>query len=517
MRKLLPVAFSWRSRPYVAAAVFVLALGVYLGTLAPGITWRHSGSDSGELVAAALIGGVPHPPGYPTYMLLASAFARLPFAEPALGVNLLSALCAAGAAALLALTLMELLPCPSGETFFAAGAQALALIVAMQMAYSPTLWSQAVIAEVYALNALFCAGVLYLARRIWDETDVGRLRRYAWLMAFVWGLGLGNHLSVGLLAPALGLLCLWRLAPRRVGWGAWIGMVAAFVLGLAVYATLPARAAADPPINWGNPRTVQGLWWLVSGQVYRRYLFAFPWAELPTRLASWLTLLRQEFTLVGVGFGLAGVWTLFVEQRRMAWIALLAYAPFVVYAIGYDTADSYVYLIPSYLVFSLWIGYGLWGAWREVARWQAARRWMWAPTALCLILPLLALYLNWPAMSLRADTQAGDYGRAVLARLEPGALLLTDGDAPTFALWYAHYGLGLRPDVAVVNLSLWRYPWYRATLRRWYAGLGDAASLPELIAEQRGRRAIYLNNPESALTADYAWREWGDLLRLEHE
>ncbi len=502
-------------RAGMAAVVFAASLIVYLCTLAPGITWSHDGSDSGELVAAALVGGVPHPPGYPTYMLLAGVFARLPFAEPARGVNLLSALCAAGAAALTALNLARLLPRPAGAPLFSAAALALSLIAGLQLAFSPTLWSQAVIAEVYALHALLCAALLYLAGCVWEETDATRLRWRLWLLAFVWGLSLGNHLSAALLAPALGLLCVWRVAPRRPGWRGWLGAAGFLALGLALYLTLPARSVADPPINWGDPRNVQQLWWLVSGQVYRRYVFALPWAEAPMRLAAWLTLLRQQFTLAGVGLGLVGVWMLFVEQRRFAWLMLAAYAPFVVYAVGYDTADSYVYLIPTYLVFTLWMGYGLWGVWRELARWQPARRWLWAPIALCILLPLLTLWRNWPAMDLHQDMQAGDYGRATLARLEPGALLLTDGDSPTFALWYAHYGLGLRPDVALVNVSLWAYPWYRVSLGRWYAGLGDAATVLDLIDAQRGRRAVYFNNADSPLAALYGWRAEGDLLRLE--
>jgi hypothetical protein len=72
---------------------------VYLLTLAPTLTWAHDGADGGDLVVAVLTGGVPHPPGYPTYLLLGSLFARLQVGGPAFRLNLMSAVSAAAAAA----------------------------------------------------------------------------------------------------------------------------------------------------------------------------------------------------------------------------------------------------------------------------------------------------------------------------------------------------------------------------------------------------------------------------------
>jgi membrane-bound metal-dependent hydrolase YbcI (DUF457 family) len=56
-----------------------------------------------------------------------------------------------------------------------------------------TLWSQAVIAEVYTLNALFVALTL-LALLLWRER---RKDRYFLLSAFLVGLSLTNHLTSG--------------------------------------------------------------------------------------------------------------------------------------------------------------------------------------------------------------------------------------------------------------------------------------------------------------------------------
>ena len=100
MRQGTPVihrAAAPAARPALALALLVglTSLVVYLLTLAPSITWQHHGADSAELAVAAAVLGVPHPPGYPTWTLLAWLFTHLPLAELAQRVALLSAFSAA--------------------------------------------------------------------------------------------------------------------------------------------------------------------------------------------------------------------------------------------------------------------------------------------------------------------------------------------------------------------------------------------------------------------------------------
>src|SRR5579859_4626763 len=73
-----------------------LALVLYLATCSPTINFL----DSGELTTVAWTLGIAHPPGYPLYTLISSAFIQLPLGPPAWRMNLLSALFAAGAVGL---------------------------------------------------------------------------------------------------------------------------------------------------------------------------------------------------------------------------------------------------------------------------------------------------------------------------------------------------------------------------------------------------------------------------------
>ena len=77
----------------VAAAI---AASIYGWTLAPGV----GAGDSGELILAARDLGIPHPPGYPIWVLLARIATVVPIGSVALRVNALSAFLSAVGAGL---------------------------------------------------------------------------------------------------------------------------------------------------------------------------------------------------------------------------------------------------------------------------------------------------------------------------------------------------------------------------------------------------------------------------------
>ncbi len=92
-----PTAFSGKSPLICAVIVFAVALTVYILTLAPTVGLV----DSGELTVAASKFGVPHPPGFPFYILLTHVFSLVPIGKVAVRVNFASALFATLVAATL--------------------------------------------------------------------------------------------------------------------------------------------------------------------------------------------------------------------------------------------------------------------------------------------------------------------------------------------------------------------------------------------------------------------------------
>src|SRR6185369_13085064 len=230
-----------RRRPgfHVQLVIFLACLTVYLRTLHPTV----SGGDSGELVFVAWKLGVAHAPGYPLYTMLAHAFTWLPSGSIAWRVNLLSAVCDAGAATLLFAIVRRF----SRDTAAAAAA-------ALLFAFSPLIWTYATQAEVFALNNLFVAMLLWLVLR-WSEAPDDR---HARLIAFAAGLGLSNHHTFVLVcvpvAAWMGIVSRGDvLRPRKLA-----VLAACSVAGLLPYLYLPLAARHATTLSWGDPSTVAG-------------------------------------------------------------------------------------------------------------------------------------------------------------------------------------------------------------------------------------------------------------------
>jgi len=467
------------------------ALGVYLLTLSPSISW----GDSAELTAAAYTAGVPHPTGYPAYMLLGFAFLRgLPFASPAYQMNLLSALAAAAGAGFAALLLWEV-----------TRSRAAALLGALLFAFSRTFWSQAVVTEVYALHVCLATGVLGLLLA-WDRT--GR-RGYLLAAAAVYGLAFANHLSAVLLAP--GLLVFALTGRRRSEFArALRWTVPLFLLPLTLYLYLPLRAMADPPLNWGDPRTLKNFLDLVTGREFQQMMgragpdeiwrglvrYAGPGGFLLTQWAPWLLLLAP----VGM------VWLRRRRPRVLA-LTLLIWAAGCGYAVSYQIPDLDAYYLVPHLMTAVWMACAV-PLLRQWLRAQARVRAL-APGALAVIIPWAAAYGNWGANDRHEDWSPLAYGRVALESLKPDAVVVVGAGQDYFPMFYARYVENRRPDVTFVHLEELRLPSrLRLTTRLRGAGLvvnipsdypvaspgvvKHGALLANIVRDNLGRRPVYV-------------------------
>lgn len=238
------------------------------------------------------------------------------------------------------------------------------------------------------------------------------------------------------------------------------------LLGLLPLAYLPLAARAR--VVWGDPSTLAGWWWLVSAGLYRGYAFGLPSDQVLPRVAVVARTLTESFTLPGVALGVLGAQALWQRQASLLWGTLLAGLCSAVFAVGYLTSDSRVYLVPLLLVFAVWMGAG----WSQMfamalARWQSAAQLVQAGLAiLVLLLPAWVLAQNWQAIDLHADHEALDFASGVVDQAPDGAVIITGEDRHTFALWVAVFVERPRPDIIVVDQDMLNFDWYRAALRR---------------------------------------------------
>ncbi len=376
---------------------FGLAFAVYRSTLLPVV----SAWDTAEAQAVPVVLGTMHPTGFPSYTLLGfvASVVLTPFGDPALRLNLFSALLVAMAAGVVTLLLRRLDAPPTVAVAAGAG-----------FAMTPAVWRLGVAADVHALHVgLVALIVLCLAR--WNalvqearETgadagadgravagatgakaddgaraagaaaagagpaDAGAgadggaavIRRRADRLlvgtAALFGVALGNHALTLLLVPAVGLYVLavdarTLLRPRLVvaAVGACIGVTA------LLYLELPLRGAWIPaPLVYGTPGTWDGFLEVALGRQFQGDFMAVVADPIPAlgRIgAEWLADLGVLAALVIPAFVIVAV-----RHPRFALLSGTAVAITCLFASSYYNAaiDRY-YAVPMLLAW-VWLG-----------------------------------------------------------------------------------------------------------------------------------------------------------------
>jgi hypothetical protein len=246
-------------------------------------------------------------------------------------------------------------------------------------------------------------------------------------------------------------------------------------IGLLLYLTLPLRALTNPPVNWGNPVTLKRFWWLVSGELYRSYYLQFEFVEIGERLQAWASLLPQQFGWLGVVLGILGLVLFFTRSRLYLysiWMSVIC----SLFAIIYSSDDSYVYLIPVYISFSIWIGLGVGNVLGKISFHPRVIVWV----AGFLLAGYFAIRIPGYAGQVDAsrDLRAEMFGRQVMADVPHDALVFVKGDRAIFTSWYFHFALKQRPDLIIIAEELLHFDWYQETLQDTYPMLTVPGPFP---------------------------------------
>ncbi len=133
---------------------------------------------------------------------------------------------------------------------------------------------------------------------------------------------------------------------------------------------------------------------------------------------------------------------------------------------GYQPRErDYAYAGACY-AFAIWIGLGfIWVAEILESKIKGPIA-TYAAAALCfLAVPVLMGVQQWDDHDRSKKTLARDMGKDYLESCPPNAILFSFGDNDTYPLWYAQEVEGIRPDVRVMNYSLFGTDWYINELR----------------------------------------------------
>jgi len=304
-----------------AGIVGLASLTVYTITVAPTVAFW----DAGEFIAAANSLGITHPPGAPTFALLGHLFCLIPTPFGAAAeVNFVSVLASTATALLLYGIILEILNLwkEGREQWegYSPLVQAIAAATgALAYAFSHSAWFNAVEAEVYALSIMVTALCMWLALRHIRGAGDQKRASLLLLIAYVLGVGTGNHMLALLTVPSIAILLLyidrsiwyldrpvltlwnflvaalllsvvlvvsagilealfsipiilivlWLLDhPENRRFNFWVTSLVLFIVGYSLYYMLFIRSGLNPPVDINNPENWQNFWQVLQRRQY---------------------------------------------------------------------------------------------------------------------------------------------------------------------------------------------------------------------------------------------------------
>jgi hypothetical protein len=317
--------------------VLSAALVLYVASCAPGPLWQDSGMFQYRIWHNDIEGNLGLALSHPLYHIIGIAVKYIPFGEFAYRVNLISAVAGAFTVANLFLLLRLWL-----------GKNTPAVLAAITLALSWTIWQFSAIAEVYTLyTALFFAELIMLFKYV-KTKRVG----FLYLLALINGLAVADHMwgiipfaCYAVFAAVLLFRKQVRLRDLAVCFGLWI-------IGAAPYEYLIVKNI----VQTGDFTAA-----LASA------FFGKGWsgAVLNTRLSARLVgenliFMVYNFSTFNVLFFLAGLYGLkkVSPSRSFTNIILGLLVLFFVFAFRYTVPDRYVFFMPFYCLVSILIGIG---------------------------------------------------------------------------------------------------------------------------------------------------------------
>lgn len=221
--------------------IFIIASAVYLLTIEASASFW----DCGEFILTAFRQEVGHPPGNPTFLMLARLFTIFNPAKAAVMVNVMSAFCSSFTILFLFWTITHLMRKMIGkkvqdlalsDTILILGAGA---VGALCYTFTDSFWFNAVEGEVYAMSSLFTALVFWVILKWEDEADERYANRWLILAAYLMGISIGVHLLNLLAIPAMVMVYYFKKYDVSVKGILYASLVAVIILAVSLYGIIP--------------------------------------------------------------------------------------------------------------------------------------------------------------------------------------------------------------------------------------------------------------------------------------
>ncbi|MFH1897307.1 MAG: DUF2723 domain-containing protein [Candidatus Desantisbacteria bacterium] len=458
----------------VGMLIFLISLGIYLHTLTPTIGFH----DSGDMVTAAYVLGIPHPTGYPLYCLLGKLWMTiLPIGNIAYRMNIASALCASSTAMMtyfIMLKISRMIDSPKELcciSFFPA------IVSALILSSNHIFWQQAVIAEKYTLNALFAVVIIFILLKLYENVRIYPtiVLRYLYLFAFLLGLSFTHHMqTIFLIIGGCLFIMIIPFKGKNILFapGSLIKLIGCFAAPLLMYIYLPIRAACHPLLNWGCPNTWNRFISHITASEYQSLFMA---DNFVSKVKNVFELFMDEFGCFLLLISLIGVLFLLFKNRKILLLFGVIFLLNIILVLQYKIYNPEDYCIISFIIISLLIGQGIEGLMVLVGKIKSSIRFDFLIGIFLLIFSIYLLIIHYPINDRSRYYFAYDYAKSSLNILAKKAIFFAEYkyNPIYFPYWYLLYVEKIRPDITIMNLSLllsqewyqkeikWKYPFFQ--------------------------------------------------------
>jgi hypothetical protein len=341
------------------------ALVLYVLTLAPDLVWQDAGDYQWQAAQFNLVRPGDAVRVHPWFLVVAYALGRIPLWNYAYAANLASAIGTALAVA----NVLLLARLVTGRTWPA-------ILAATTFAVGHAVWSYATVAQTYGWMAAFLTAMCLAAYAYLAE------RKVRWLLAafLAGGLGLSDHLLLGIALVVLAGWTAWEVLRRRAPW--WV-LPAAAGCSLAGASLYGAVLALEYMQTGSLAETLR------SALVGRWAAGVFNLADLPVLLGKSVLYIGLAYPTPLALAGFTGAVALVRRRDAFSRLLLVLAVVYLVWAVRYKVSDPEAFFIPFYVFASVMIGVG-------AARFLDGRgRWAAAALAVAAILPV-AVYAVLP-------------------------------------------------------------------------------------------------------------------------
>ncbi len=426
-----------RGEKYTALIISILFLLFYIYFQSSSVF----GGDAGDLVSAALMKGVAHPPGYPLYTFLGWLLTKIPISTVAWRVGLLSSIPSAISLGLIFLTLTKLT-----KHFIAS------IIGVFILGFSYLFWLYAIVPEVFGLNTLFVALLFYL---LLLYRDTGH-RNILHISSFIFGLSLTHHHVILFIIPAYILLIVNQLKKIKNTEKTLLINCGYILLGLTPYVYVYLSAKGNPPVNWENPQTVQSFLNLISRSLYGSFqshkIFNVSIYERIFQLKIMFDTYLIDFTKLGIALALIGMWKNFRENKNI-FLCIVAFfllsGPIFIFYAGFPSSSNFFlgtserFLLTSYIFITIWIVYGIKSITTTIDNLLqkiTSKKVFISSIMIFPLFALLILYGNWIKLSpIKNDFTAEKLGKDIFNTVPDNSVIFFSDDTSTFDSLYVYY------------------------------------------------------------------------------